>query len=131
MTRFTFIHACRRPLLVLSCALILPACALAGDVVGYGVKVKFAKGRTLHFADFDLTYTGTRHESSSTFPRGFNFEDFQLSRSGESKTLSWSSGTGDIGPVEFTFAGQKFALELRMSDKLGRLSGDELVVWKR
>ena len=131
MNKSTFTNACGRLLLILLCAFILPACADAGDAVGYGVKVKFAKGRTLHFGDFDLTYTGARHESSSKFPRGFTFEDFKLSRAKESKTISWSSGTGDIGPTEFTFAGQKFALELRMLDKLGRLGGDELVVWKR
>lgn len=131
MARFTFVPAFGRPLLMLSCAFILTACAFAGDTAGYGAKVKFAQGRTLHFADFDLTCTGTRHESSAKFPRGFTFEDFKLSHAGESKTISWSAGTGDIGPVEFSFAGQKFTLELRMSDKLGRLGGDELVVWKR
>lgn len=131
MTHSAFTHACCRLLLVLACSLILPACAAAGGAFSYGTKVKFAKGRTLSFADFDLTYTGTRRESSSPFPRGFSFEDFQLSRAGESKTISWSAGTGDIGPVEFDFAGQKFALELRMSDRLGRLGGNELVVWKR
>jgi hypothetical protein len=45
--------------------------------------------------------------------------------------VSWSSGTGDIGPVQFEIDGKRFLLELRQSDKLGKLQGNELVIWLR
>jgi hypothetical protein len=35
------------------------------------------------------------------------------------KTVSWTAGTGDIGPVTFEFGGKRYQLELRRSDKLG------------
>ena len=46
------------------------------------------------------------------------------------KIVSWSSGTGDIGPVEFEIGDKRFLLELRHSDELGKLNENELVIWK-
>lgn len=94
----------------------------------YATKVSFKKGVPLHFADFDLTYTGERHETSKVFKPGFNFHDFTATRGTETVKISWSSGTGDIGPASFVFGGKTFLLELRHSDKLGKLRDDELVV---
>ncbi|MCB0193465.1 MAG: hypothetical protein KDJ65_16070 [Anaerolineae bacterium] len=34
-------------------------------------------------------------------------------------------GTGDIGPTLFELAGNKYALELAMSDKLGNIAPQE------
>jgi hypothetical protein len=42
--------------------------------------------------------------------------------------ISWSSGTGDIGPTIFHVGNEQFWLELKRSDKLGKLKDDELVV---
>ena len=107
-------------------ALALPASA-AGSAA-YNTKVKFRQGQALAFPDFDLVYKGARKVSSPKYPRGFIFHDFEVSRGTVSRTVSWSSGTGDIGPADFTFGGRAFLLELSHSDKLGRLAGDELVV---
>lgn len=110
---------------------VLPACAAGSGSASYGTKVRFARGSVVSFPDFDLTFTGTRHVADPTYPRGFDFKDFTVSRGGKTKTISWSSGTGDIGPTEFAFEGGRFALELSMSGKLHRLANDELVMWKR
>jgi hypothetical protein len=42
--------------------------------------------------------------------------------------VSWSSGTGDIGPALFRVGSKQFALELSRSDKLGPLKANELVI---
>lgn len=123
----------RRNLLELCLAVFfaLPACAgTRGGPVSYGTKVHFAKGSTLTFPDFELAYAGTRKVSGSSYPRPFVYHDFQVTGGGKSKTVSWSSGTGDIGPTVFEFGGKNFRLELSRSDKLGRLAENEVVVWK-
>lgn len=97
----------------------------------YGTKVRFKKDAVLVFPDFDLTYLGRRHVEAPKFKPGFNHEDFRVSRGKESTTVSWSSGTGLLGPQEFEFAGLWFELELRHHDKLGWLKEDEVVVVKR
>jgi hypothetical protein len=110
--------------------LALLACARAGGPAAYGDKVKFAKGQALNFPDFDLTYKGRRHVATPKYPRGFDYDDFTVSRGGTSKTVSWSSGTGVIDWADFEFDGKKFQLELRGSRKFGWLKDNELVVNK-
>lgn len=94
----------------------------------YGTKVSFKQGVPLKFPDFTLTYIGERRVSSKQYPRGFLNHDFVASTKSARITLSWSAGTGDIGPAVFTIAGKEFWLELTRSDALGRLKSDELVV---
>ena len=111
-------------------AFAFPACTKAGgpSASAYGTKVKFAKGVTLNFPDFDLTYTGSRHVATPKYPRGFDYDDFTVSHGGVSKTISWSSGTGLIDWTDFEVGGKNFALELRGSRKFGWLKENELVV---
>lgn len=97
----------------------------------YGEKIKFRQNQPVKFADFNLTYVGERRVSSDNFPRGFLYHDFKLEAGKDVQTISWTSGTGDIGPARFTVGGQNYELELGISDKLGRLADDELVVWKK
>jgi hypothetical protein len=119
--------------IVLSAALALAfsACAKAGGPAAYGEKVKFAKGQTLTFPDFELTYTGRRHVATPKYPRGFDYDDFTVSRGGVSKTVSWSAGTGLIDWADFEFGGKNFALELRGSRKFGWLKDNELVITRQ
>jgi hypothetical protein len=119
--------------LVLSATMMLalPACTRAGGPAAYGTKVKFAVGRVLNFPDFDLTYTGRRHVATPKYPRGFDYDDFTVSRGGVNKTVSWSSGTGVIDWADFEIGGKNFALELRGSRKFGWLKDNELVVTKQ
>jgi len=97
--------------------------------VAYGQKVRFARSQPLQFPDFTLTSLGERHETLAYFPAGITFMDFQVGRAAEGFTISWSSGTGDIGPTAFAAWGKRYRLELRHSDELGWLGEDELVLW--
>lgn len=91
----------------------LPACAAIKDsTAAYGAKVTYAKGTTIHFPDFDLTYIGTRKEPSKVYPRGFTYEDFRVSKGSRSTTVSWTGGTGLVVPCAFKFDGQKYQLML-------------------
>ena len=123
----------RRRFLSLSLvAFAMPACSSGrGSGSAYGTKVKFSKGATLSFSDFDLTYTGIRKVPSSAYPRGFTFHDFEAARGGTIKRVSWSSGTGDIGPTVYQFDGKEFWLELSRSEKLGKLAENEMVIWRK
>ena len=120
---------------ILACVLVLcceSACVVhvAGSAT-YGSKVRFAKNAAIAFPDFDLTYTGRRHVTSPVYKRGFDYDDFKISRGGKSITVSWSAGTGLLGPQSFEFGGQKFELELRHHDRLGWLKDDEVVVTRK
>jgi hypothetical protein len=95
----------------------------------YGQRVRFGIGQQLHFPDFTLTYVGERHVASEVFPRGFTYHDFKITHGEEEAQVSWSSGTGEIGPVFFEVEGEEYQLELRYSDKLGQLAENQLVIW--
>lgn len=97
----------------------------------FGEKVKFSPNSPLKFEDFDLTYIGERPVASDKFPRGFLYRDFKIKTAAEEQTVSWSSGTGDIAPTLFVIGGKKYELELAISDRLGKLAENELVVRKK
>ncbi len=101
----------------------------------YNTVVKYSKGEKIQFADFKLEFTGTRDEKK-VFPNGnslnFKFYDFTVSNDKTNKTISWSSGTGDIGPLQFEFDGKEYQLELSYSEMLKtKLSENELVIVKK
>jgi len=96
----------------------------------YGVRMKYRPGQKIKYSDFTIEYVGERRESTPAYPRGFLYYDFKVRTANIEKVVSWSSGTGDIGPVEFEIGGKRFLLELRRSDKLGKLEENELVIWK-
>lgn len=109
-------------------SLLLAASGFAAD---YGKKEIFAKGKTLVFPDCELTFTGTRTVNSPNFPRGFVYYDFEAKSGGKARTVSWSSGTGDIGPEFFEVNGRKYVLELSSSAAFkGWMKGNELVLWR-
>jgi hypothetical protein len=107
--------------------LIAGACAPAG-AADYGGKVRFQKDVPVNFPDFVLTYLGERKVASDRYPRGFIYHDFRLNTPLATQTVSWSSGTGEIGPTHFRVGPKQFALELSRSDKLGPLKTNELVI---
>jgi len=98
------------------------------DVAAYSSKVKFKAGHALRFPDFDLTYVGKHHVIPPQYPRGWWVHDFKVRAKGVEQTVSWSAGTGDIGPTRFKVNGADFQLELSHSDKLGALREGEVVV---
>jgi hypothetical protein len=117
-----------RHFVVLVALITLTAAAFAAD---YGKKERFAKGKALVFPDCELVFTGTRRVSSSAYPRGFLYYDFEARSGGQTKEVSWSSGTGDVGPEFFAVNGRKFVLELGSSAAFkGWLKDDELVLWR-
>ncbi len=114
---------------LLLAVMIMAGTAFAAD---YGAMVRFVQGKTLTFPDCELTFTGTRKVSSKSYPRGFVYYDFNVSSGGKTTDVSWSSGTGDIGPEFFQVNGKKFVLELSHSEALkSRLKNEELVLWRQ
>ena len=101
------------------------------DLAAYGAKVRYQQGKPLSFPDLTLEFRGERQvDAGPRYPRGFVYHDFRARQGDEVLDVSWSAGTGDIGPTVFEFAGRTYRLELRQSDKLGRLADDELVLWQ-
>ena len=113
---------------LVSALLTLSATAAASEVTPYGAWTEYRLSRAAPFAHFTLEYLGERHVENAHFPPGFTHHDFVATTPSERVQLSWSSGTGDIGPAPFTIAGERFTLELRLSDELGPLAANELVV---
>lgn len=97
----------------------------------FGEKVKFLPNTRIKFKDFSIIYIGERRVSSTKFPNGFLYYDFKVQNQIEDITISWTSGTGDIAPISFMIGGKNYELELKVSDKLGKLAENELVVWKK
>lgn len=120
----------KSPAFLLAIVLLVSAlaCAPRSRAADYGTKVAFKKETPVTFPDFVLTYLGERRVASDRFPRGFLFHDFRVASPHGTQTVSWSSGTGDIGPAPFRVGGAHFALELSRSDKLGRLKENEVAV---
>jgi hypothetical protein len=118
---------------VLVSAVALASCGSSASASKsqYGVRIKYSRDSKIEFPDFTLIFIGQRRVASSSYPRGFLYYDFKVDQGGVEKTVSWSSGAGDIGPTEFEIGGHSFLLELQHSDKLGRLGEDELVIWKK
>lgn len=107
-------------------------CGKNSDIaVKFGEKIKFSQNVPLEFEDLTFVYTGERRVSSDKFPNGFLYQDFKARTEKDEKTVSWSSGTGDIAPTAFELGGKNYELELKISDKLGKLAENELVIWKK
>ena len=102
--------------------------AVATHAADLGVRVVYKKDAPISFATFTLTYIGERRVVTEKFPPGMNFYDFRVTTPHGTQTITWSSGTGDIGPTLFHVGNEQFALELKRSDKLGKLKDNELVV---
>lgn len=110
-------------------------CSMKSGDVNYNSVVSFSKGEKIKFPDFVLEYQGERNEKKE-FPNGnslnFKFHDFSLTNGSQQKTISWSSGTGDIGPVQFEFESKSYAIEMSYSEKLKtKLGSSELVIVKK
>ncbi len=97
----------------------------------YGKKTRYSQGQPLVFPDVTLEFMGKRESPpSSDYPRAITFYDFKASQGSQEQLVSWTAGTGDIGPTVFVLGTSRFALELAMSDELGALDADELVLWR-
>jgi hypothetical protein len=110
---------------VILAGLLLVSTVLAADL---GTKVVFKQNSVVPFATFTITFLGERRVTTDKYPRGFLLYDFRVASADGSQVISWSAGTGDIGPTLFRVGSEGFALELVRSDKLGRLEKNEMVV---
>ena len=97
----------------------------------YGVRIHYAQGQLLNLPDVTLEFVGMRESpASSDYPRSMIFYDFKVYQGDQVQLVSWTAGTGDIGPTVFELAGHRYALDLAISDRLGALEADELVLWR-
>lgn len=94
----------------------------------FGAKVSYKKDAPVPFGGFSLTFVGERRVALEKYPRGFLYYDFRVTSPQGTQTISWTSGTGEIGPLLFKVGNEGFQLELRHSDKLGKLKENEMVV---
>ena len=104
--------------------------AASEEKAAYGTHVKYRPGEKIEFPDFTIEYVGERRKSVPVYPRGFLYYDFKVSKGKVEKVVSWTTGTGDIGPMDFEIGGKHYQLELRHSDKLGKLKENELAIWQ-
>jgi hypothetical protein len=121
--------------LLLSGLLVFAAALSCGEAASekkaaYGMPVKYRLGDKIEFPDFTIEYVGERRKSVPVYPKGFLYYDFKVSKGKAEKVVSWTAGTGDIGPMDFEIGAKHYQLELRHSDKLGKLKDDELVIWQ-
>jgi len=104
--------------------------AASEQKASYGTRVKYRPGEKIEFPDFTVEYVGERRKAVSVYPRGFLYYDFKMSKGKTEKMVSWTTGTGVIDPTDFEFDGKSYHLELRRSEKLGKLKDNELVIWQ-
>jgi hypothetical protein len=104
--------------------------AASEQKASYGTRVKYRAGQKIEFPAFTVEYVGERRESVSVYPRGFLYYDFKVNNGKTEKMVSWTTGTGVIDPTDFEIDGKHYQLELRRSDKLGKLKENELVIWQ-
>jgi hypothetical protein len=106
------------------------SCGHAEENASYGTRVKFRANQKIDFPDFRVEYLGERRKILPVYPRGFLYYDFKIARGKTEKVVSWTTGTGIIDPTDFEFDGKGYHLELRRSEKLGKLNDNELVIWQ-
>ncbi len=96
----------------------------------FASKLKFSQNQPVIFEKFTIIYIDKRENGfyPNTTRRLAPFLDFRLETGGKTITLSYSAGTGDIGPVFFAAGDDCFKLELDMAEGIGRLADDEMVV---
>ncbi len=115
--------------LVVAAVLAFGATVWAGpQVVAYATKVAFRQGVPIQFEDFQLMCLGQHREVYDIYPRGFLYYDFLVISGTQELKVSWTAGTGEIGPARFEVSGKRYLLELAWSEAVGRLKNDELVV---
>jgi hypothetical protein len=122
----------------------ISACHSSGEKQGpdAGVRPQTAQGAPrcerasfghgpVQLADFSLEYLGATDQPPLS--NGLHLGPVQrfrvVSAAGESKEVSWSSGTGEIAPTFFNLGRKQYSLEMMESDHVhGRLASDEVVV---
>lgn len=99
----------------------------------YGSWETYSSTDPLVYPDFKLRFLGfgLSEQPLPDFPPMGQVYRFLVFQGGLETTVSWSSGTGDIGPELFEISGRKFFLEMISSYHLREKAGSEqqIVVW--
>jgi hypothetical protein len=126
--------AIRSSLIFLPAAILafvdVASCGHAETNASYGTRVKYRASQKIDFPDFTVEYLGERRKTLPVYPRGFLYYDFKITMGKTEKVVSWTTGTGIIDPTDFEFDGKRYHLELRRSEKLGKLNDNQLVIWQ-
>ncbi|MFZ5572315.1 MAG: hypothetical protein ACOZF0_18095 [Thermodesulfobacteriota bacterium] len=119
--------------------MVLSSVGSAGECADgvYGLPVAYSRDRTIRYPDFALRFEGIRHVVSPAYPRGFRCYDFEIRSSSRAEVhVTWSAGTGELGPVAFSIDAQAYFLELKansLATDPGKqwLKDNELIIWKQ
>ena len=96
----------------------------------YGAEIPFAPGRAVQYPDFALEYVGQHRVIPEQYPRGFLYYDFRVNRDDLVQDVAWTDGTGEIGPVDFTFDGVAYTLEVTDRSGMEPFTAGQVVVRK-
>ena len=93
-------------------------------------KTYYAKNKTINLPYFTVEYLGERKENYGMKQNVFLYHDFKIKKAKEEKIISWSSGTGDIGPEYFEFEEKPYTIELQYANTFKKLQNNEIVICK-
>jgi hypothetical protein len=121
------------PVLVISMA-ILGCSTMSSAKPGearYGIWETYSSTDSLVYPDFKLRFLGLSEQPLPDFVAMGPVYRFLVFQGDLETTVSWSSGTGDIGPELFEISGKKFFLEMKSSYHLREKAASEqqIVVW--
>lgn len=108
---------------------IFKAIRINNQTIAYEKVIQFSKNRTLQFPDFKIVSTGVTREQV-TPNLNFTYYNFLITDlNNATRTLIWSSGTGEVAPKDFVIGNKVYQLELGYSNKDNKwISNDELVI---
>lgn len=125
-------HHKNKFILFLAGCLFLSASCHGQSLYSYGTKIDFSDRYLKKLPDLNIRFLGKREMATSDFRPGFTYYDFEVSKNGKTRTISWSSGTGDIGPEYFEIEGETFVLELAWSQAFkNKIEKGKMVIWKK
>ena len=119
---------------VLACSLALNLIAEGQTMTeaNYGIRVKFSWFKPLQFPDFRLTLQGQQHvEGTQPGNRPFSEDYISIHVAGAEDVLNlrWLIQPRQKGSLLFELGGRRYRLELGHSAIMGKLEGDEVVIW--
>lgn len=111
-------------------SLWVAACSvvLAPAQAEYGQPIRYMTGHAMEFPDMTMTYVGQHRVYPPQYARGFLYHDFRATQGDLEQIVSWSDGTGLLGPIDFTFGDQPYTLEITQWDTLGPVEFGTMIV---
>ena len=101
----------------------------------YGRWETYSSTNVLKYPDFELRFIGSERGPlfpGSTTHRMGDIYKFRITTKEAQQDVSWSSGTGDIGPISFEIGGESYILEMVHSVIFdGFVSRDKVMLWRK